>query len=303
MIRPRVFPLQAVLLALLLVGGGLWAYLPVFREMLDKWFTNPQYSHAYLVPAFSAYLLWRGREAAALAGTAPSWLGLAPLLFGVALRLLGAVFYVSWLEAVSLLPLLWGAALLLGGRPALRWSFVAVGFLAFMIPLPHQVENGLSGPLQQVATRISTYALQTMGFPAFSEGNVIHLNDSRIGVVEACNGLGMLLLFFALATGMTLLIRGSWLERVTILLSAAPIAVFSNVVRVTVTGMLYETAGQRLGDLVFHDLAGWLMMPLALLVMWLELKVLSWLVAEVPADDDIPMDFVLKQRAGLQHAR
>jgi len=270
--------------------------------MLDKWVSNPQYSHAYLVPAFSAYLLWRGR-AAAPAGPTTSWLGLAPLLVGVSLRLLGGFFYFSWLEAVSLLPVLWGAALLLGGRAALRWSWVAVAFLAFMIPLPHQAETGLSQPLQQVATRVSTYALQTVGLAAFSEGNVIHVNDSRIGIVEACNGLGMLLLFFALSAGMALLVKRPWPDRLLILLSAAPVAVLSNVIRIIATTLLYETAGQRWGDLVFHDLAGWLMMPLALGLLWLELKVLAWLLVEAPAEDYSPMDFVMKEGGRLQPAR
>src|SRR5262245_19877006 len=116
MTRSRAFALSPVLLGLLLVGGGVWAYLPVFGEMLDKWFNNPQYSHAYLVPAFSVYLLWRGRKAVDPAAMTTAWVGLVPLLFGVGLRLLGAFYYFSWLEAVSLLPILCGAVLLLGGR-------------------------------------------------------------------------------------------------------------------------------------------------------------------------------------------
>src|SRR5262249_29151048 len=162
---------------------------------------------------------------------------------------------------------------------------------AFMIPLPHRLETGLSQPLQSLATHASTYALQTMGFPAFSEGNVILLNDSRIGVVEACNGLGMMLLFFALATGMALVVERPWPDRVVILISAAPVAVLSNVIRITGTSVLYEAAGQRWGDLVFHDLAGWLMMPMALGMLWLELKVLSWLLVEAPPKEHFPVDF------------
>src|SRR5262249_30149571 len=155
-----------------------WSYWPVLRETAGKWFNNPQYSHAYLVPLFSAYLLWRHRESFKHPQSRPAWWGLAPLLAGVLLRLCGAAFYAGWLEAVSLLPVLWGAALLLGGWPALRGSWGAVAFLAFMLPLPHRLETGLSGPLQGAATSISTYALQTLGWPAFREGNVIAVNDS-----------------------------------------------------------------------------------------------------------------------------
>jgi exosortase len=296
--------MRVVILSLLLGGSVLWAYLPAFREMADKWFNNPQYSHAYLVPAFSAYLLWRSRALFSQNSTAPSWLGLAPLLLGVTLRILGAVFYVGWLEMVSLLPLLWGVALLLGGKPALRASWVAIAFLVFMFPLPYRVETGLSGPLQQVATRMSEYTLQLTGLPAFREGNVIIVNDHRIGVVEACNGLGMMLLFFAMATGMALLAQRPWVDRVVLVICAVPIAVLSNVIRIVVTSVLYEVAGQRWGDLIFHDLSGWLMMPMALGMLWLALRVLAFVFVEAPVTENLPVvNLPVAQNATLQHAR
>jgi exosortase len=282
---------RSAIIWVLLGGSVLWAYLPVFREMAGAWLNNPQYSHAYLVPAFSAYLLWRSRQGAFQGEARPVWWGLVPLLVGTSLRLCGAYFYVGWLEAISLLPVLWGAALLLGGWQGLRWSWVAVAFLVFMIPLPHRVETSLSQPLQQVATVASTNVLQTMGLPAFREGNVIVLNDSRIGVVEACNGLGMMLLFFALAVGVALVVERPWLDRAAVVLSAAPIAVLANVARIVATSVLYETAGQRWGDMVFHDLAGWLMMPLALGILWLEMKMISFVLVEEPSDDLEAADF------------
>jgi exosortase len=214
----------------------------------------------------------------------PSWWGLPLLAAGVLLRLAGSYVFFDWLEAVSLLPLLAGAALLLGGRPAFRWSWPAIAFLVFMIPLPFRVERGLSHPLQRVATQASTYVLQLIGQPAFSEGNVIVVGDARVGVAEACNGLGMLLLFFALATAVAVVARRSLVEKVIIVASAAPVAVIANVARCTVTSLLHEYVGGRWADVVFHDLAGWLMMPLALGLLWLELLVLSRLLvdAEVP---------------------
>src|SRR5207245_3042137 len=170
----------------------------------------------------------------------------------------------DWFQAISLLPALAGASLLLCGWPGLRWSWPAIGFLFFMVSLPYRVETGLSRPLQQIATVAATYALQTLGQPALSEGNIIIVNQARVGVEEACNGLGMLLVFFALTTGVVILIQRSLLDKLVLLLTTAPIAVLVNVIRITVTGVLYETAGSQWADLVFHDLAGWLMMPMAL---------------------------------------
>jgi exosortase len=171
---------------------------------------------------------------------------------------------------------------LLGGWKAFAWAWPAIGFLFFMIPLPFSLENALANPLRRVATSCSTYFLQTLGFPAFAEGNVIRLNEVRIGVVEACNGLSMLMVFFALATAVALVIQRPLADRLTLVVSAVPIALIANVLRITITGILHKTTSSAVADTFFHDFAGWLMMPLALGLLWLELKYLELLLPVGP---------------------
>src|SRR5439155_25277796 len=125
------------------------------------------------------------------------------------------------------------------------------------------------------------FALQALGYPALAEGNVILLNDVRIGVVEACSGLTMLVTFFALSTAVAIVVRRPLLDKVVILpIASVVIAVLTNVVRITVTGVLYELAGERVAQAVFHDWAGWLMMPLALGCLAFVLWFLSRLLVE-----------------------
>lgn len=264
-----------------LAAAIVWSYWPVFLDMAYKWSHDPQYSHAYLVPLFSAFLIWQHRKTLAFAEASPCWWGLALLVAGVGIRLVGARYFVDWLEAISLLPILAGAVLLLGGMKSLRSSWVAIAFLGFMIPLPHILETGLSQPLQKVATQGATFALQTLGRPAFNEGNVIIINEARVGVIDACNGLGMFLLFFALATAVAIMIDRPLWEKVTVVLSAAPIAVGVNIVRVMANALAHELFESPKVDAFFHDFAGWLMMPLALLALWLELKLLAKVFIEV----------------------
>jgi exosortase len=270
----------------------LWVYWPTLVEMAGRWGAESQYSHGYLVPAFALYLLWARRSL--IGGQVPpqpSWWGLPLLAAGLGLRFAGTYLYFDWLAAISLLPCLAGLAALTGGKGALRWCWPAVAFLVFMIPLPHRLEVALAHPLQRLATLVSTYALQTLGFVAFAEGNVIHLGEVRIGVVEACSGLSMLMIFFALSTAVTLVSTRSPLERGLVFVSAVPIAVLANIVRILATAILHKTAGRELADLVFHDLAGWLMMPLALGMLWVELRLLSWLLQ--PARTTEPEELVL----------
>jgi exosortase len=157
--------------------------------------------------------------------------------------------------------------------------------------LPFTVEAWLSWPLQKIATGAATYTLQTLGQPAYAEGNVIYINEHQIGVLEACNGLGMLVAFFSLSTAMAIVIDRPWVDRLVVFVSAIPIAVVMNLVRVSATGLAHVTLGSAVANGVFHDVAGWLMMPSALLALWLELKLYDRLfvpVSPAPASSTPP---------------
>lgn len=264
------------LTAALAVAGLLWVYGPTLGGLAQRWGHDSRYSHGYLVPLFALYLLGSRRALLVPADWRPSWWGVPAVLAGLALNATGTLLFFEPLNAFSLLGCLAGLAVLVGSRTALVWSWPAIAFLVFMVPLPFQVEVALAHPLQRVATHLSTYTLQTLGFAAFAEGNVIRMGEVRIGVVEACSGLSMLLIFFALSTAVALVVRRPLGERVLIVVSALPVALLSNVTRIVVTGVLHKVAGPKLADLVFHNLAGWLMMPLALGMLWLEMRLLDW---------------------------
>jgi exosortase len=286
----RPSPVRNTILLSLLGAGLLWAWWPSLGELALRWARDPRYSHGYLVPLFAAYLLWMNRKVIEATPLVPNGWGLVPLAAGVALRLAGARYFISWFEAVSLLPTLAGIAMLLGGWRALRWSGPSIGFLFFMIPLPYRVEMALGYPLQRVATLASNFSLQTLGLPAVAEGNIILLNEHKIGVVEACNGLGMLIMFFAFTVGTVLVSVRTNLERFVLIASSVPIAIAVNVARITVTGVLFETAGSKVADAVYHDLAGWLMMPMALAAIWAELFLLNRLLIDAPSEAPLPLD-------------
>jgi exosortase len=199
------------------------------------------------------------------------------------MRFAGAYIYFEWLDAVSLLPTLAGICVLLGGRAALGWAWPAICFLLFMVPLPYRVETALGLPLQRMATIASTYVLQTLGLPALAEGNVILLASGRIGVAQACSGLSMMLIFFALSTALVIVVHRPRLDKAIVVLSALPIAVLVNVARIAATGVAQEKFGPEVAHAIFHDAAGWLMMPLALGLLGLELWLLSRLLPETEA--------------------
>lgn len=279
----------AVATVAVLLAVVAWVYWPILVALVARWENDSRYSHGYLVPLFALALLWLRWQPPAMLDARPSWWwGIGLIASGVVLRLAGAFIYFDWLEAISLLPTLAGIVALTAGRAGLRWAWPSVAFLAFMIPLPFMLETSLGLPLQELATVSSTFLLQTMGFPAVAEGNVIVINEARLGVVEACNGMGIMLLFFAFSTGAALLVSRPPTDRVIIVASAVPIALISNVLRITLTGVLHELVGGAVADFVYHDLAGWLMMPMAMALLWAELCLLNHLFVEGPSSADKP---------------
>jgi exosortase len=279
---------SGVLAAASLAGALIWVFWPTLTVMADQWGNDPRYSHGYLVPLFSLYLLWSKRGTLETAACRPSWFGLLFLLAGFLLRFAGIYLYYEWIAAMALLPCLAGLSLLIGGWAALRWSWPAIAFLAFMAPLPYWFESALAHPLQRFATIVSAYSLQTLGFIAVAEGNTIRMGEVRLAVAEACSGLSMLVIFFALSTAVAIVIRRPLYEKLLVFISAIPIALLVNVTRIVVTGVLKKMVSEEVGDRVFHDLAGWLMMPLALALMWLVLRLSSWLLKDPPAREVRP---------------
>src|SRR5207248_223028 len=111
---------------------------------------------------------------------APSISGLVFGLIALFMRIGSGYFALSSVDRFSIIPALVGLCLGLGGWPALRWAWPGIAFLIFMLPLPAGFDQLLSAPMQRLATIASAHVLQTLGFIAEVEGNVIVLSDSEL---------------------------------------------------------------------------------------------------------------------------
>ncbi|MFN4258325.1 MAG: exosortase/archaeosortase family protein [Gemmataceae bacterium] len=266
--------LLAILLTIMTV-----AYGGPLRQLENYWANDPQYSHGYLVPIFALYLLWMRRGQIRLETKDKQiLLGFGLIFLGCGIRWVGHRFNFQTLEFISLIPCLGGIFLIVGGWTYLKWSWPALLFLVFMIPLPHRVSIMLAYPLQRLATIVSAYIMQLFGLPALAEGNIILLNEVEIGVVEACSGLRMLMVFIALSSAVALISTSPTWEKCIIIVSALPIAIMANLIRIIGTGMMYNSAHNELAEHFFHNMAGWLMMPIGLCLLWIEILILNHLL-------------------------
>ena len=259
-----------------LTGLLIYSYWPGLLNAQASW-SNPQYSHGWIVPLFTlALLFWWRRPVEPVTMSARIAGGLL-LAASFGMRLAAARYRIVTIDMYTFVPAVAGVFLFVGGWSMFRWAWAPIGFLIFMYPLPDEATRYLLGPLQTLATIVSTYALQTLGFDAFREGNQITVGETHLGVVDACSGLRMLTIFVALSVALVMLGERTWWENLVILASAIPIALTVNSIRITVTGLLYQVANSEVAEMVFHDLAGWVMMPMALGMMFLLQQILSHL--------------------------
>lgn len=271
--------------ATLLVLGV--AYAPNFQDLVSVWMKNPNYSHGFLVVPFAAYIFWRrlssAKEKPTLNLSGASYLGWGLLAVILVLRVVAYERNTQWSENVTIVPAVVCLTWIFGGWPLLHIAWPAIAFLLFMFPLPPAVNDSLSLGLQRIATAGSYFLLQLSGIWVIQDGNRIYLstqNDEmeRLEIAAACSGLSMLMTLAAVVTATIILIPLPTWKRITVLLSAVPIALVSNMFRILVTGWCYYFVSDPKQKEWAHDLAGWLMMPMALALVALELLVLAWLV-------------------------
>ena len=285
-IRPRF-----VAAAALVVGALAWAYAPTLGYLEGVWARDPNFSHGYFVVPIALAILWIRRDSLPVGRARPRWWGLGLLAAILGVRSLFYARNEPWLEDATLVPAVACLALAFGGWPLLRWSLPAILMLAFMLPLPASVNAILAYPLQRLATLGSCQLLQGLGLPVLAEGNKILVGSEELEVARACNGLSMLLSFLTLVSAAAILIRRPLLDKAVLLAGAIPIALASNVLRISITAWCFHRFGTDeltllegvpfVGDLRLpHDWAGYLMMPMAGLMIWLEVLALDWLVVE-----------------------
>jgi len=244
------------------------------------------YSHGWIVPLFAAYLFKLRLRRLNRVDSSEHWIGLAIITVCLLLRLVATYFDMVPLDRLSYVGALIGVCQLVGGFSMLKWAGPPVAFLVFMYPLPAALEHSILLKLQRLAAITSTLTLQLLGVPALRSGSRIMIDQLPLDVADACSGLRMSTIFGAMAVAVVLIIDRPWWDRFAILLSAIPIALVTNVIRITITALLYMWfPGNETVQILIHDWAGLAMMPIALGFLWLELQILTRITVPIESED------------------
>lgn len=247
---------NAAPLLLLIALGVATLYAPVFIALARHWSTDDNYSHGFFIPLISGYMVYVMRDDLRKIPTVPSNLGLLLLLAGLAQLIVAKAGSEYFLQRTSLIPVLLGISLFLLGGQYCKKLLIPVLYLIFMVPLPAIIWNKIAFPMQLFASGITEQVLRLASIPIFREGNVLHLAQTSLEVIDACSGLRSLTTMFALSAALAWFTPGAAWRRWLIVLAAVPIAILVNIIRLVGTALLAQQYGGQVAQGFLHEFSG-----------------------------------------------
>ncbi|MCC6536710.1 MAG: exosortase [Bryobacterales bacterium] len=240
---------------LVLVLGAVFG--ATLADMAHEWWTEPAASQGLILPPLAIYLAWLNKRAWHNAPARTDGRGLALTAAGCLCYLLGNLAAEFFLMRISFVIVLAGLVLSFWGWARLRVLALPILLLATMVPLPSIVYTSLAAPLQLLASDVATRVAQTVGVSVYRDGNLIQLASTTLGVAEACSGLSSLSALIVGSVLLGFLLCETTLTRVLLFLSALPLAVGVNVVRVAGTAIAADY-DESLALGFYHSFSGWL---------------------------------------------
>jgi exosortase len=257
----------AATIAILIVLTGV--YWQVLGRLFDAWTNDGNYSHGWLIIPLAAYFAWERRDRLFATPARPSTLGLVVILgslFALVAGLLGAEMFLTRLSIVGTTV---GIVLFLFGWGHLRILTFPLAFLLLMIPIPAIIFNQIAFPLQLFASQFGEFCMTTARIPVLREGNVLILAHTSLEVAEACSGIRSLISLVTLGLVFGYFSDPRMWVRTVIVLSAVPVAIVANGMRVAGTGMAAQWYGPEAAQGFFHDFSGWAVFGVAFALMLL----------------------------------
>jgi len=238
------------------VLGALVLYAPLVAGMAAEWSEFPSLSHGFAVPVISAYLLWRRRDSLAQLPIEGSILGLPLIVFALAMLVVGSLGGEPFVARLSLPLVLFGSVLFLMGGAITRQSWVAIAYLAFMVPLPYLTLRALTYQSRLFDAGITAQALGWLGIPVLRDGVMLHLPNMTLEVADDCSSVPAIAALLALGAAYSQVqSRPTWI-RALLTISAAPLGLLSNIIRLILTSISAYYFGPIALNNVIHKFNG-----------------------------------------------
>lgn len=269
-----------VVAALAMAAVGLLATWEAWADIAEIAWKDEEYSHIFLVPFVGAWMVWVRRMR--LRHCKPIGTLFGPLIAAAGWFISSYGFYHQyqslWHFGAVLVVL--GCMVAVLGKHLIFRFFPAVAVLVFLIPLPPGIRQAIAVPLQTWTAQIANATLATVGVVTSRSGNMLVVNGVEVTIAEACNGVRgvFALVLVSYAFGFGLPLRNS--VRFLVLLASPLVTIGCNLLRILPTAWFYGYSTEAFA-LRFHNYAGWIMLPIAFLLLLCIIKVLRWAMLPV----------------------
>ncbi|MCX9084244.1 MAG: exosortase/archaeosortase family protein [Candidatus Methanoperedens sp.] len=232
-------------------------YFDTFSWLAGSWINNEYYSHGFLVPIISGYIIWTLRKELALVERRQSQTGLGIIAFGILLQGIGVLWSIRFISGISLLVTGSGMILYLFGWEFLKKISFPLVFLVLMIPLP--IVDIIASPTQMLSAIGTTSLANLAGLPVVREGLILKIPSGSFEVAYACSGINSIISLFTIAVIYAFILEGGMLMKFTIIISSIPLALAGNIMRITSVLAVANKYGQETAMNYFHDFSSLLL--------------------------------------------
>jgi len=267
---------RQISLFFLAIGLAIFTYWAGLSEAVLRWGIQEEYSHGYLIPLVTLYILWEKKDLIMSSVSEPLWFGLVLVFIAIAVLLIGEISALFLLVQYSFVLLLIGLSMVTVGR-ATKYTLAPILLLLFAIPLPYVIEVLLTAKLQLWSSAIGVDVIRAFNIPVFLEGNVIDLGVYKLQVVEACSGLRYLFPLMSLGFIAAYFYQASFWKRAVVFLATIPITILMNSFRIGAIGVLVDNWGISMAEGFLHDFEGWIIFMACAVILF----ALVWLLEKL----------------------
>ena len=266
-IRSNISPadqLKIIILSFLV----LILFAPTIIELTGVWYNNDDYSHGFFVIPIAFFMLWQKREKLFLVASQSSWIGFPFFVAGAIVYVISFITNFHTLTNISMIILILSLLIFISGWKLTVLLLFPVLFLLFMFPIPSAYYIMMTNPLKLMITTISADIIELFGITVYQDGNLLFFSNTQLEVAEACSGIRSLYSYLMLGCVFAL-ISGKLILKVIMVLSAIPLSLFVNIVRVTVTGILSNYYGPTVAQGFFHEFTGFFLFVIGFIILLL----------------------------------
>jgi exosortase A len=257
-------------------------YWPTFSMFWYDWSHNEDYSHGFLIPFIVGYLVWTKREQLKKCSPSPTIWGIFLVGAGIAMYMVGTIGAEWFVRRSSLIVVLGGLIWYLYGTHYVKTLLFPLLYLIFMVPLPTIVYSGIAFKLQLLVSKVSAGLIGLVGIAVHRSGNIIEVSSGPLAVEEACSGMRSIMALFALSALLGYLLYRTRRRQWLLFAFALPVAVLTNIIRVTTTGILAHYFGRQMAEGVLHQSFGWIVFILAFLLLFGISRLINVVLPEKP---------------------